>query len=261
MSILFRGKFSKVSQCSPLLLKCNSIFIQGGTSLKVLLMQPIATHSYMVISVRGWVIPQNPPVADHWSPTYDGSLSQERGRNSSEVLLMQPIAAHPYVAILVRRGNSSKALPLQLTLTWHFWSGVLIPQKSSLCGHCSPLLNVNFIQGVNSQKSFQCSPLLLKFNSIFIQGGTSLKVLLMQPIATHSYMVISVRAWVIPQNPPVADHWSPNYDGSLSQERGRNSSEVLLMQPIAAHPYVAILVRRGNSSKALPMQLTLTWNF
>ena len=79
-------------------------------------MQSIADYSYMVVLVRGVGNFQNPAIADHWNPNIHDSLSQGRGCNSSQNLLMQTIAAHPYVAILVRGGNSSKALPLQLTL-------------------------------------------------------------------------------------------------------------------------------------------------
>ena len=91
---------------------------RGGISSKFLPLQPTAAHSYMVILVRGRIIPQNPTIAEQWSANLYGRLSQGRGCNSSEVLLMQPIAVHSYMAFSGRGGNSSKVIPLQLTLAW-----------------------------------------------------------------------------------------------------------------------------------------------
>ena len=91
-----------------------------GNSSKILPLQPIAVHSYMVILVRGL---SNSSESFYWSPTLHGSLSHggggvipqntahsspllhgkfSQGVSSSKVLKLQPKAAHSYRAILVR---------------------------------------------------------------------------------------------------------------------------------------------------------------
>ena len=113
------------------------------------------------------------------------------------------------------------ALGLQRGQSLHFQSGV-IPEKSSHCSPLQPTLTQQFLSGGISSKvlplhcsPFQptltlkslpiaahCSPLL---HGNFSQGGNSLKILPLQPIAAHSYMAISVRG-VIPQK---SSHCSP----------------------------------------------------
>ena len=202
--------FEKSSLCNQLQPTLTWHFQSGCNFWKVLILQPIAAHSYMAISVKG-VIPEKsshcsrlqpfftwqfqsgaggggviPEKSSHCSPLQPTLTWQFlSGSISSKNLPLQPIAAHSYMAISVK-GQFLKSTPFAINcsplLHGNFSQGV-IPKKSSLC---SPLL-------VIPENSFHCSPLQLTLTWQFQSRGNFWKVLPLQSIAAHSYMAISVR--------------------------------------------------------------------
>ena len=122
---------------------------------------------------------------------------------------MQSIADYPYMVVLVR--------------------GVGNFQNPPIADHWIPNLHGSLSQ--EGECSFS-EVLLMQPNAahpymkILGRGAHSSKFLPLQPIAAHSYIVILVGGWVFPQNSPIADHWSPNLHGSLSQGRGSTSCAV-----------------------------------
>ena len=208
------------------------------------------------------VIPQNSSQSSPLQPIAAHSYIKNlvRGVSSSKVLTLQPNAAHSYMAILIRGYFFIADYSYMVVLV----RGVGNFQNPPIADHWIPNLHGSLSQEgeCNFSEVLLMQPIAAHpYMKILGRGANSSKFLPLQPITAHSYIVILVGGWVIPQNSPIADHWSPNLLGSLSQGRGCNSSEVPLMQPNASHPYVAILVRGGNHSKALPLQLTLTWQF
>ena len=160
MAISVRGQFLKCPHfainCSPLL---HGNFSQGVNPEKFSLCSPLL------------VIPEK---SFHWSPLQltltwqfkSGAIFEksslcnqlqptltwqfQSGGYSWKGLSLQPIAAHSYMAISVRgEGNSRKFLPLQ-PIAAHSYMAIsvrgVIPQKSSIADHLSPLLHGNFSQ-------------------------------------------------------------------------------------------------------------------
>ena len=255
--------FEKSSDFSPLQLSLRWHFQSGCNSWKVLPLQSIAAHSYMTISVTLVVIPESPPIAALCSPFLHGNISQ------GVIIKIPPIAAHCSPLLLgifnkrIILEKSSQCSPLQPTPTWQFLVRGLFLKSPPIAAHCSLLLHMvisvrlsvihesppiaalcsshlhgNFIQGVNFEKSSDCSPLQLTLRWHFQSGCNSWKVLTLQPIATHSYMAISVMLGVVPESPPIAALCSPLLHGNFSQG--------VIFQ---------------NSSDCSPLQPTLTWHF
>ena len=157
----------------------------------------------------GGLFLKSPPIAAHCSPLLHGNFSQR------VVPQMSPHFS-----------------PLQPTLTWRFFSGVIL-QKSS---HCSPLFNSNSSQGVIPQNSSHCIPL--------------------QPTLTWQFWSAG-GGGVIPQKSSLCSERSPLFYGNFSQGGcsncsplfNSNSSQGVIPQripPIAAHSYTAILVGGGG---------------
>ena len=98
--------------------------VRRVSSSKVLPMQFIAAHAYMVVS--------------------------DRGGKSSEFLTLQPNAAHSYMADLVR-GNflksTSYAVHCSPLIHGSFRQGKKFLKNPPIAANCSSLLHGNFSQG------------------------------------------------------------------------------------------------------------------
>ena len=142
------------------------------------------------------------------------------------------MAGHFYMAILVRGKfpKSSHCKPLQPTLTWQFYSGVVYSSK------VLPLQPI-------SAHSYMAN---------FFRGNSS-KVIPLQPTAAHSYMAILVGGGGVILQKSSHCSWLQATFTWQFYSGGKNSSKVLPLQPISAHSYMANFFW-DNSSKVVPLQ-------